>query len=321
MKKILILTEPVDRHAHAVAAALRLKGAEPVLWQTPDFPSRSGESILFEADRGRITVRGPETDFGGDEWASVWHRRPSFCLAGSPLHPADREFADLECNVFRRSLLGVLAPDAFWVNPADAMTRAGRKPVQHRAALAAGLRMPDTLYSNDPAEIRAFLRRHGGRIVYKPFRGQAWRNEETWWTPYTSLRTEDDLVADDLLRTTPGIFQELVPKAYELRVTVMGRHALAAKILSQETENGRLDWRKSYGELRMEPFDLPRRLAERCVDLLERLGLVFGCFDFIVPPGGDPVFLEVNEMGQFLFIERYADIPLLDTFSELLLQG
>jgi len=38
-------------------------------------------------------------------------------------------------------------------------------------------------------------------------------------------------------------------------------------------------------------------------------------------PEGDYVFLEVNEMGQFLFIERGCGLPLLDAFSEFLLQG
>jgi hypothetical protein len=56
-------------------------------------------------------------------------------------------------------------------------------------------------------------------------------------------------------------------------------------------------------------------------DLLRRLGLVFGCLDFIVTPAGDFVFLEINEMGQFLFVEKYTDLLLLDAFSEFMLQG
>jgi hypothetical protein len=58
-----------------------------------------------------------------------------------------------------------------------------------------------------------------------------------------------------------------------------------------------------------------------CRDLLTRLGLVFGCLDLIVTPDGRYVFLEINQMGQFLFIERWTGLPLLDTFAELLLQG
>ncbi|RME33023.1 MAG: hypothetical protein D6794_12045, partial [Deltaproteobacteria bacterium] len=40
----------------------------------------------------------------------------------------------------------------------------------------------------------------------------------------------------------------------------------------------------------------------------------------IVTPGGEVVFLEVNEMGQWLWIEfRLPDVPLLDAFCRFLL--
>jgi hypothetical protein len=54
---------------------------------------------------------------------------------------------------------------------------------------------------------------------------------------------------------------------------------------------------------------------------MRRLGIVFGCFDIVVTPAGEHVFLEVNEMGQFLFVEHYAGIPLLDAFSSFLIDG
>src|SRR5882672_6715415 len=36
----------------------------------------------------------------------------------------------------------------------------------------------------------------------------------------------------------------------------------------------------------------------------ELLGLAFGCIDLIVTPEGEHIFLEVNEMGQFLWVEQ-----------------
>lgn len=319
--KILILTEPGDTHAYAVALALERKGAQAVLWHTTDFPTKATESIAFTKEGMRLALKGPGLDLADFDFGVVWHRRPAFVLDEANLHPSDRKFAELECYIFRRALLNLIAPRAFWVNPSDAATCAGRKPVQHAAAIAVGLETPDTIYTNDPDEIREFLGLHGGEIVYKPFRAVTWKDDQTYWIPYTSPLTSSQLVPDNLLRATPGIYQALVPKAYELRVTVMGRRVLAAKVHSQATETGRLDWRKSYHELTMEPYDLPSTIEDRCVSLLERLGLVFGCFDFIVTPEGSYVFLEVNEMGQFLFVEHYTGLPLLDEFSEFLIEA
>jgi hypothetical protein len=320
-KEILILTEFGDAHAYAVAEALQRKGAAVTLWHTADFPTTADETILFEDGRRTLTVRGPALNLDRPRFHTVWHRRPCYVLDESRLHPADREFADLECGVFRRSLFNLLAPEAFWINPPDAAARAGRKPIQQNVAIEAGLRTPATLYTNDPEEIRGFLERHGGRIVYKPFRGISWRDDETYWMPYTSVLTAEHLVEDSLLRAVPGIYQELVPKAFELRITVIGDLVLGAKVLSQATETGRIDWRKAYHELRMEPYDVPAEIAARCRAVVASLGLVFGCLDLIVTPRHEFVFLEVNEMGQFLFVEHYAKVPLLDAFTELLIQG
>jgi len=52
----------------------------------------------------------------------------------------------------------------------------------------------------------------------------------------------------------------------------------------------------------------------------ELLGLAFGCIDLIVTPEGEHIFLEVNEMGKFLWVEQ--DEPrseLLRCFATLLL--
>ena len=319
-KRILILTEPGDLHAYAVAEALKAKGAEALLWHTPDFPTVGRESVLFGTGAMDVSVEGPDFHLPKVPFDSIWRRRPSHVLA-EELHPADREFANMECGLFRKALFRLLSPGAFWVNPPEAAIRSGLKLFQHRLAQQAGLTAPVTLYSNDPEAIRLFISEQGGKVVYKPFRGAAWSSDSGAWMTYTSLIGAKDLVEDEVLRFTPGIFQAVVPKAYEVRLTMVGTRAFAAKIHSQETELGKLDWRKAYHELKMEPTELPGEVIRSCQKVLDEIGLVFGCFDFIVTPQGDYVFLEVNEMGQFLFVEEYSGLPLLDAFSELLLQG
>src|SRR5262249_4297308 len=148
------------------------------------------------------------------------------------------------------SMLGLISPEAFWVNPAGAAISAGYKLLQHSAASTLGLKTPDTLYSNDPQQIRTFIQRHGEEKVYNPLGGLPWQGEKSIWLAFTSRLTEAQLTEDDLLRSVPGIYQQLIPKAFELRVTVMGHCILTAKISSQGTENGQLDWRRAPEEIR-----------------------------------------------------------------------
>jgi glutathione synthase/RimK-type ligase-like ATP-grasp enzyme len=320
MKTVLLLSQPNDIHATAVAEALARKDVPFCLWHTSDFPTRATESVRFRQGQRSVRLRGPELELAEDTVGTVWNRRPTLVIDEGRIHPADREFVVLGCETFRRSLLDTLAPEAFWVNPQRAVERTS-KLRQHRFALEVGLNVPDTLYSNDPDEIRAFLREHGGRVVYKPFKMTAWKDDAKHYMTFTTLLREEQLVEDGLLSIVPGIYQALVPKAYELRVTMMGRRALTARVLSQQTRTGRLDWRKAYAELTMEPFELPVSVAEQCHALMRKLDIVFGCFDFIVRPEGEYVFLEVNQAGQFLFVENYAGLPLLDAFTEFLRQG
>lgn len=318
--RILIITEAEDIHALAVAEALALRGADATVWATSDFPTRSEETLHFDGkSQSSLRIEGTDVSLQDPLFDVVWRRRPAFVI-DPDIHPADRAFAEGECGIFRRSFFSFLSPGAFWINPLQGVVKAGSKMLQHQAAANVGLRMPETLYTNSPQEVRAFLHRKHGKVVYKPFLPTGWSDGARQWMPYTS-RISAESLADETLRLTPGIFQELVPKAYEIRLTMMGHRAFAAKVFSQETATGQVDWRKAYRELRFEPVRVPAVIEEKCVALLEELGLVFGCFDFVVDPDGEYVFLEVNEMGQFLFVERYCGLPLLDAFVAFLLQA
>ena len=317
---VLIPTHPTDTHAVAVALALGTKGARPLLWQTPDFPMRAGESLRFGGGGTTVEIRSPELELDPSQVTTVWNRRPSHGLDPDLLDPADLAFAERSLELLRRSVLSLLRPDAFWVNPSRAV-EANTKPLQLAHALKAGFRVPETLVTNDPEAVRAFLAERGGQVVFKPLTLSMWRSGDDFRAPYSRLVTEADLVDDDLLRAAPGIYQEPVPKAYEVRLTMMGHRPLAARLRSQETAGGRLDWRRSYGELVMEPMETPAEVTRRAVSFLASMGMVFGCLDLIVTPEGEWVFVENNQAGQFLFVEQAAGLPMLDAFCELLIQG
>jgi glutathione synthase/RimK-type ligase-like ATP-grasp enzyme len=321
MNGILIVAYPSDLHAVAVAHALERKACPATYWHSSDFPSLASESIAVSRRATRIWARGPGLLLADPDFRTVWYRRPRIEPDCSLLHPADRDFARIQCETLRRGFLHLLSPHAFWVNPPSAPYRVNNKILQQQAAQSCGLEVPETLYSNDPGEIRGFLAARGGSAIYKPFTTAPWHDGTARWACYASVVTADQLVDDDILRQTPGIYQELVPKDYELRVTIMGREAFSARILSQETVDGRVDWRRAYDELRMVAAPLPASVLESCLALMRRLSIVFGCFDFIVTPQGEHVFLEVNEMGQFLFVEEYTGLPLLDAFADFLIAG
>lgn len=320
MVRILIPSFAHDLHAVEVALALRARGHEVELWNESDFPTRQSGSIEFGAGTPSWRVHGVELDLDGRPFDVVWYRRATGPRLPEAMHPGDRPVAQRECEDFLAGLWRLVAPDAFWVNPLDARARANLKLVQLAEARAAGLEIPRTLSSNDPERIRAFLAELGGVGVYKAFYPAQWEDGDRLAVLLTSEVRPESLPPDEVLRLTPGIFQPRIAKRHELRVTVIGERVIAARLLSQADARTRLDWRARSVDLEVTPDRLPAPVENAVRTLMRRLGLAFGCLDFIVTPDGRHVFLEVNPMGQFLWIEHLnPEIRLLGPFCDLLL--
>jgi hypothetical protein len=332
-KRILIVSEAGDLHSDAVAWALRKKGHDCELLLTPDFPTLLSLSVHVAPDdrAGRFRMRGPDVtgEDHSEPFDAVWLRRPGEAVLPDDMHPGDKEISARQCALYLAGVAPFLdrGDGTFWVNPPANDVTAQQKACQLRSAVRVGLAIPETLLSNDPDEIRAFFRKHGGRVAHKLLRPGSWvaRDEsggvERVFASYTAAVTEDQLPEDDVLRLCPGIFQPMLQKDFEIRVACLGDFLAAIRINSQTKESAATDWRKGQLDIEMEPYELPREVADGCRRLLRDLGLVHGSIDFVVAPDGEHTFLEVNPQGQFLFLETRAGLPLLDMFSEFLVAG
>jgi hypothetical protein len=298
---ILIVAPRGDLHARCVAQDLERMGR----------PFRVVDSSSLTTS-GRLTFT-----VGGGTWTctegepvplesvrTVWHRRrppprPAE-LAASAEELVGREWTEL--------IGGALSSmDAFFVND-PRRQEAAVKPLQLRRAHEVGLRVPDTLVTNDPVAAAAFVDRHGGRVIHKALAAprHCFRATQRW--------SESDRAALPELVLAPCIFQELVTNCRELRITVVGERVLAAEFRPRDgVIDGRLDVRTAY-----RPHSLPEEVSRRLLALVRRLGLVFSTVDMKVTDEGEYVFLELNPMGQFLYVEVLAGLPLTAAVAELL---
>lgn len=314
--RILITTQINDVHAAVVEAALLQRGHAVDLHYGADFAVQQYQSLrIGPRQPRRISCGDARRELGFDSADVFWLRRYMSGSTPEALHPSDRSFARRERLHVADGILQVCAPQAFWINPVPAATRARLKPVQVATAADLGLNVPETLFSNDPGRIRAFVREME-TAVYKPCTSVAWRDGERYASVYTSPVTLEDLPGDEMLTACPGIYQRRVEKAYEVRATMFGGTCLALRLDPHSHPLAGDDWRRAQRlGLRSEAIELPPHVLEQAQALMQQLGLVFGCIDFIVTPQGDWVFLEVNEMGQFLWVEHLApQIPMLDAF-------
>lgn len=291
----VVVSESFDIHALGVAKRLitlgmtvaviesdHLSGSPWLTWA----PDRA-TSLLPEADGEPIDISGT---------AVVWWRRvaPSNSkLTGDPAH------LDLVANDTEEALRGILATrfGGAWVDDPGAMRRAENKLIQLDLARRLDLRAPQTLISQDPAAIREFAHRHKS-IVGKVLRG-------TNKTPLMTVPIDMSIVSDDALRMCPTIFQEQIPGSRHLRVNVFGDAVLTSMIESEH-----LDWRP-YPDNDIREVGLDWALRSKLLVFLHELGLTMGAFDLKLTPDGEPVFLEVNPQGQFLFLQARSGTDLV----------
>jgi glutathione synthase/RimK-type ligase-like ATP-grasp enzyme len=320
----LIVTEPEDMHAIAVSLVLEENEHTVVNLFSGDFPSCQRNSVFIASDIYQVQTEDKFNTFNHNGYDVVWWRRPRHpILKKDMVHPDDEKFHHRETHVFFDNFGYLLAPGAWWINRKEAAIRSNHKLLQLKKATDVGLKIPSTLCSNRFEDIVSFFYHHSqSGIIYKPLTYQVWNEQSGYKILYTSKIDSIAGLNPKTMQLFPGLYQEYIEKKFELRITCFGDFIIAAKLNSQKYQEGLQDWRVlSIEQLDIEPYQLPNGLEQKIRFLMRELGIVFGCIDMIVTPQDDYIFLEVNEQGQFLFLEQCCeDLPMLDIFIQFMLQ-
>jgi len=123
------------------------------------------------------------------------------------------------------------------------------------------------------------------------------------------LLTERELAKLDVIGMSPGIFQKFIPKAYEVRATVVDSRVFSGKIDSQSRVETQIDWRRRPFDIDETPIYLPPAVEAKIHAFMQVFGLIYGAFDSIVTPDGRHIFLEVNPAGQYMWVEAKNGPP------------
>jgi hypothetical protein len=314
---VLIITERDDIHGHALIWALNGMGVRCDRWSLSEFPEEQRTSVRISNSSSRPRFRVPGLS---ETYQSIWLRRLATPAAISPsLATPDIEMALMQARRSCEGVRSIFSPQSAWINPLAAREKANIKPHQLLAARKAGFAIPETLLSNDPNEIRGFYREHGGEVVCKFFTPAFWKNRVNGALSavFTAPLTQELLEDDAAFTSCPAIYQRYVQKKSDVRITFFGSSYHAVRIWSQRSSMGAVDFRSDMrSESPMEPMELGPEFLERCMELSSQLGLLHGSYDFVEGPDGSLTFLEINEMGQFLWLEeRLPELPLLSIFA------
>jgi hypothetical protein len=282
---IAIVSTPTDVHYLCVAEELRRMGKEPFLVEIPKLGNEARFTMATGGDRHQTWSVPGHDPVDLERVRSVWYRR----VFPPVLMPAlsSKADADWALREWREATTGAFqACGARFLSNPWAQELAAMKPYQLRVAHRLGLRVPDTLMTNDADAARAFVAKHQGRVVHKVVKSPRARFVGTKkWHP-----------------------------SDEAELTIVGRRIFAAEFpVGTDVSDAR-----HLLDVPFTPHQLPREIEALLLKLMDELGLEYSTIDMKLHENGEYVFLELNPQGQFLYVEIKTGMPITVAMAEFL---
>ncbi len=314
---VLVIAQTQDPTADLVVDALLARSADVARIDTADFPGSLSLSARPERvdSPGWLCSRGRQIDLASV--CSVYRRQPAQFTFPAGLSAPEQRFATLESTY---GLGGVLSAQPWrWIDHPAVVADASYKPRQLRVAAQCGLTVPRSLVTNVGAQAREFAAEIRDGLVYKSLSPGVITEQNEMRIIYTSRLTADDL-DDGAIGLSCHLFQEWIPKEFDVRLTVVGDRFFAVAVHAGSSE-AKVDWRTRYSELRYEVRETPDAVRCGAMAYLYAFGLVFGAFDFSVTPDGRWWFLECNPAGQWGWLAEETGLPIAEAIVDELVRA
>lgn len=303
---IFIASSSQDRTAELVCRDLVARGRQPIMYQADCVVDGSAHCTIDVTPEGVVKCEYEGRCFDPARLGAAWYRRPETFGGKQPDklrgYSLDQAFRMLQNGLWN------LIPDERWLNSPYTMRRANGKLGQLVVAAAVGFSVPQTVVSNQWDRVR---RLPSDKLVAKTASGTAMEFDAAPSTlVYTTQFANDDRLPFEV-SPYPAIWQTYIPKAREWRVTVVGDELFSAAIYT--SPDARDDWRKHQlvpEKVTFRAETLPTDAGQKCIAVVQALGLRFGAIDLIETPEGEMIFLEVNPNGEFGWLQVLHGLPI-----------
>lgn len=314
---ILILTDKFDKHADVVCEKLTLK---ELRYFRLDLDTDSLKRTYITFISGEWIINRDNHVVNSKSINSVWARR-----AFVELSLEETEINDAGFKIWRgewnKTLLGFYysIKHVKWLNPLAKSYQTENKYLQFEVARKIGFMTPSFIVSNKKNEILDFIK-HKNEVVLKLMNQEFYQDSDGAFKGlYVNKISQSDIEDFKDNSENPIVLQAYINKLYEVRYTVVGNEHLVCKIDSQKSELANVDWRRyDIPNTPHYPMEPPVEIKDKVNIFMQSLDLKFGAMDFIVTPDNNWYFLEINTMGQWLWIEDLTGLKISDAIVNFL---
>ena len=321
MTLVLIVTRSDDNDCiHRVTEALARRGAEAIRFDTDRYPTDVQLTSRWTPDERSWIWRRGEDRRNLESVGAVWYRRMRVG-ADIPL-TMEAQIRKASIEESRASLIGtIFSLPVFQMDAYSVVRNASNKQLQLQAASHFGLEIPRTLVSNDPDEVREFSRTCATGMIAKMLSSFHVIDQGVEKVVFTRPVTDDAMNRLESLRYSPMTFQENIPKKLELRITIVGDRVFTAAVDSRASEKTKDDWRRDGHGLMdsWRSYSIPDDVCRRLLAVMDHFQLNYGAIDMIVTPDNRHVFLEVNPVGEYFWLELCPGLKISEAIADVLL--
>lgn len=306
---ILIISDKHDVHADIVEEKIRQCERE-VFRLNLDVESLKKAVITY--DKNSWTIRQNDKKANSNDFDVVWFRRAFVELLLEEKDSRDPNFLIWK-NEWNKVLLGfyLSISDKPCLCPLKQSYAAENKFLQVSIAKEIGFNLPNNITTNDKKRLLDFTNDNGNNVVFKLHHQDFYKVDDSYKGIYVNKVTTDMLQEFKDEGENPVTLQEYIDKSYEVRYTVVGTEHFCCRIDSQSSSISKIDWRRydipNTPHYRIEAPDEIKTMVNR---LIEKLDINYGAIDFIVNENNEWVFLEINPMGQWLWIEDLTGLEI-----------
>jgi glutathione synthase/RimK-type ligase-like ATP-grasp enzyme len=314
---VLICSQFGEAQVAEVYKILMRKKVTPILFER----YRKDQFITYRYGEDQILATlqlgGKKYVLDSDTFPAVWYRPKPIIRSEIPGESSNinERFCAFEWKHILHSL-DLFLKKSKWINKVGCNHRVTNKAYQLKLAQEVGLSIPQTVISNDFNEVLNLFQLNN-RVIYKTL--------SSFFTVthmiYTNEIYREQLCKHhEAIAMAPGIFQNLINKDHELRVTVIGDFIFTVRINSKSHKKAQIDWRREPLVNLYEEGCLSQDTQNKLLTFHKLTGLIYAAYDFVVDADGNEIFLECNPGGQWLWLENKLKINISEMMANELIR-
>jgi len=314
---ILIISDRNDVHTIKVESFLKREAIQYVRFNI-DVESLKATIIRFHGFEWNIDC--PTGSFSTNEITVIWNRRTYVELLLDEIDNNDAGFKIWK-GEWNKTLLGIYASleSKKWLNFYRDSYYAENKYRQYNVAEQIGFKTPSFVCSNDKSFLQDFYNNKEEKVL-KFMSQDFYKIDNEYKGLYVNKIEKDGLDLFQENGENPIILQDYISKKFEVRYTVVGKEHFVCKIDSQASKVANIDWRRY--DLANTPHEIinpPKEIEKGVINFMKEFKLNFGALDFVVSKSDEWYFLELNSMGQFLWIEDLTGLEISHSIATWLI--